>query len=358
MTQGFWRGRRIFLTGHTGFKGAWLALWLHSLGARVRGYSIDVPTTPSFFEAARVGETLEHRIGDVRELAAVEAAMKDFRPDFVFHLAAQSLVRHSYDHPVDTYATNVMGTIHVLQAVRGTPSVRGVVIVTSDKCYANRETLRGYVESDPMGGHDPYSNSKGCAELVTAAYRDSFFTFSDRTGATAAVASARAGNVIGGGDWSCDRLIPDVYRAAAQNQPVRIRNPKAIRPWQHVLEPLAGYLLLAKRLSEDGARFAEGWNFGPPQNDTRPVAEIMDKVVALWGAGLRWELDQGAHPHEATLLSLDCAKARSQLSWRPRLSLETALDWTVRWYKAFLAGGDMRRLSADQLSEYQSMEAA
>jgi CDP-glucose 4,6-dehydratase len=322
----FWRGKRVFLTGHTGFKGSWLALWLNSLGAEVLGYAKDVPTEPSLFEAARVREALQHRTGDVRDHAAMLNAMSEFRPDVVLHLAAQSLVRYSYEQPLETYATNVMGTAHVLEAVRQTPSARAVVIVTSDKCYENRETQRGYVETDAMGGHDPYSNSKGCAELVAAAYRASFFNGSDK----AAVASARAGNVIGGGDWSRDRLIPDVYRAAAARVSVRIRNPKAVRPWQHVLEPLGGYLLLAQRLFEEGARFAEGWNFGPPNIDARPVSEVMDRLTALWGMGLRWELDQGAHPHEAQLLSLDCDKARKRLGWQPHMRLETALEWTVQ----------------------------
>ena len=349
----FWRGRRVLLTGHTGFKGSWLALWLESLGGKVSGLSLDIPTSPSLFEAARVGESLRDGRGDVRDLQTVETVIDDVRPEIVFHLAAQSLVRQSYAQPVETYATNVLGTAHVLEAARRAPSVRAVVIVTSDKCYENRESGRAYAEADPIGGHDPYSSSKGCAELVTAAYRSSFFGEG-----RAAIASARAGNVIGGGDWSQDRLIPDIYRAAVARQRVRIRNPKAVRPWQHVLEPLAGYLMLAERLHDDGTRIAEAWNFGPDKGDSRPVAEIVERVVKLWGDGLRWEQDPGSHPHEAILLRLDSAKARKRLAWHPRLSLDEALSWTVDWYKAFLARQDMRRVSLEQIARYAELVAA
>lgn len=356
MTPRFWQGKRVLVTGHTGFKGSWLSLWLHRMGAQVQGYSLDVPTRPSLFEAARVAEAVRHQTADVRDAAALLETMRAFAPEVVFHLAAQSLVRPSYENPVETYATNVMGTVHVLEAVRSAPSARAVVIVTSDKCYENLELARGYAETDRMGGRDPYSNSKGCAELVTAAYRSSFFDPARQGAHRAGVASARAGNVIGGGDWSRDRLVPDVYRAVAANAPVRIRNPKAVRPWQHVLEPVAGYLLLAERLWE-GPQAAQGWNFGPPDEDARPVAEVMDRLRQLW-EGMRWELDRGAHPHEAMLLRLDCAKARRELGWKPRLRLDDALAWTVEWYKAFLNGGDMRRVSAEQIARYQQLEAA
>jgi CDP-glucose 4,6-dehydratase len=342
----FWRGKRVFLTGDTGFKGAWLALWLDSLGARVLGFSKDVPTSPSLFEAARVGERVQHEVGDVRDFRAVNDSIRRFVPDIVFHLAAQALVRYSYAEPLETYATNVMGTAHVLEALRDAPSVRAAVIVTSDKCYENLETGRAYVETDAMGGHDPYSSSKGAAELLAAAYRRSFFS-----GMTS-IATARAGNVIGGGDWSADRLLPDAYRAAEAKKAVLIRNPKAVRPWQHVLEPLSGYLVLAERLAEAGAPFAEGWNFGPPEGDARSVGEIMDRVASLWGAGFCWQQDQGSHPHEAQLLSLDCSKAIRTLGWKPRLKLETALEWTVSWYKDFLSGSDARTLSLDQIARY------
>ena len=349
----FWRGKRVLLTGHTGFKGSWLALWLDSLGAKVSGFSLDVPTSPSLFEAARVKESLRDGRGDVRDLRAVQAAVHDASPDIVFHLAAQSLVRQSYAQPVETYATNVMGTAHVLEAARSAPSIRALVVVTSDKCYDNRESGHAYVEADPMGGRDPYSSSKGCAELVTAAYRNSFFKE-----AKPGIASARAGNVIGGGDWSQDRLLPDIYRAAAAREPVCIRNPKAVRPWQHVLEPLAGYLLLAERLHTDGPRVAEAWNFGPDKTDSRPVAEVVERVVKLWGDGLRWEPDPGSHPHEALLLRLDSAKARKRLAWQPQLPLDEALAWTVDWYKAHLRREDMRGVTLAQIARYAELVAA
>jgi CDP-glucose 4,6-dehydratase len=351
----FWRGKKVFLTGHTGFKGGWLALWLNFLGARVFGYSLAPSTIPNLFETARVGAAIGHKIGDIRDLPQLQAALKESRPDVVLHLAAQSLVRQSYTEPVETYATNVLGTVHVLEAVRREPSARAVVIATSDKCYDNQERNEGYRESDPMGGRDPYSSSKGCAELVTAAYRASFFN-SPKYAQPLGVASVRAGNVIGGGDWSVDRLIPDVFRAAKANEPVRIRNPKAVRPWQHVLEPLAGYLLLAQRLYDDGKRFAEGWNFGPAEADARPVAEVLDRIVKQWGGGLRWEVDGGNHPHEATLLRLDSTKARAELGWRPRMALDRALEWTVDWYKASLRGEDMQAFTLSQIAHYMELE--
>lgn len=356
VNAGFWRDKRVFLTGHTGFKGGWLALWLHSLGARVFGYSLPPATNPSLFEVARVGSAIAHRAGDIRELDSLRRSLNEARPHVVLHLAAQSLVRQSYLDPVETYATNVMGTVNVLEAVRREPSIRAVLVVTSDKCYENREQEAGYRESDPMGGRDPYSSSKGCAELVTAAYRASFLQVSK--GRTVAVASARAGNVIGGGDWSTDRLIPDVYRAVEGKQPVRIRNPNAVRPWQHVLEPLAGYLQLVERLHESGSAYAEGWNFGPDDKDATPVAEVLDRMALQWGAGLRWEVDAGNHPHEAKLLRLDSTKARSKLGWKPRLSLDDALDWTVEWYKASLQGNDMQAFTQSQIERYMKLENA
>lgn len=353
----FWRGKRVFLTGHTGFKGGWLALWLKSLGAKVFGYALAPITNPSLFETAHIGATVGHRLGDIRDLTELQAAMRECRPDVVFHLAAQSLVRQSYAEPVETYATNVLGTVHVLEAIRRESSARTVVIATSDKCYENRERDEGYRESEPMGGRDPYSSSKGCAELVTAAYRASFFDPSRYAEHGVAVASVRAGNVIGGGDWSADRLVPDVYRAAAAKKPLRIRYPRAVRPWQHVLEPLSGYLLLAEKLWNSGEDFGKGWNFGPSDGDARTVAQVMDEIVKLWGSGLRWEPDREVHPHEAKLLRLDSAQARSQLGWRPRLSLAQALEWTVDWYKACMRGEDMHQYSVDQIAKYQRLEA-
>jgi len=343
----------VFLTGHTGFKGGWLALWLQSLGAEVTGYALEPPTNPSLFEVARVGEGMRSIIADIRDLPTLQSALREARPEMVFHLAAQPLVRYSYQNPVETYATNVMGTVHLLEAVRHTPSVRAVVNVTSDKCYENREWVWGYREHEPLGGYDPYSNSKGCAELVTAAYRNSFFNPQPSTlnpQPSTAIATARAGNVIGGGDWAADRLIPDLLRAFEAGQTVRIRNPHAIRPWQHVLEPLSGYLLLAEKLYTEGAAFAEGWNFGPDEADARPVAWIANRLVELWGEGARWEQDGGHHPHEAHYLKLDCAKAKARLGWAPRWSLEQSLQVTVDWHRSYRRGAKVRAMTLAQIS--------
>ncbi|NNJ11076.1 CDP-glucose 4,6-dehydratase [Chloroflexales bacterium ZM16-3] len=350
----FWMGRRVFLTGHTGFKGGWLALWLQHLGAEVTGYALAPGTEPSLFELARVSEGMHSLIGDVRDADGLAAALAESRAEVVFHLAAQPLVRYSYANPLETYATNVMGTANLLDAVRRTPGVRAVVIVTSDKCYANREQIWGYREDDPMGGHDPYSSSKGCAELVTAAFRDSYFPPGRYAEHGVALASARAGNVIGGGDWSADRLVPDILRAFGEGQPVQIRSPRAVRPWQHVIEPLGGYLHLAERLYTGGVAFAEGWNFGPQPEDARPVAWVLDYMVRAWGARASWAHDGGQHPHEAGLLTLDCTKAHSQLGWTPRLRLGEALDWTITWYREYLNGHDVRMITEQQIAHYMA----
>lgn len=343
----FWRGRRVLVTGHTGFKGSWLSLWLQSLGARLAGYALAPPTDPALFEVASVGKGMLSVIGDIRDLDAVTRALIDFQPEIVIHMAAQPLVRHSYGEPVETYATNVMGTVHVLEAVRRAGSVRCVVNVTTDKCYENREWDWGYRESEPMGGHDPYSSSKGCAELVTSAWRRSYFD-----GAGIALASARAGNVIGGGDWAADRLVPDILRAFERQEAAVIRNPGSIRPWQHVLEPLSGYLMLAERLWEEGAVFADGWNFGPVDADARPVHWIVDRMVTEWGEGASWRADDGKHPHEANYLKLDISKARNHLGWSPSWNLETALSKIVLWHRAWMQKRDMRALCLAQIGEY------
>ncbi|UUX96776.1 CDP-glucose 4,6-dehydratase [Aquabacterium sp. J223] len=345
----FWQGKRVFLTGHTGFKGSWLSLWLQSLGAELQGFALAPPTSPSLFEQARVAEGMTSHIGDIRDAEALTASMAAFRPDIVLHMAAQPLVRLSYQEPVTTYATNVMGTVHLLEAVRRAGSVRAVVNVTTDKCYDNREWVWGYREDEPMGGHDPYSNSKGCAELVSAAYRKSFLA-----PAGIALATARAGNVIGGGDWAADRLVPDVLRALEKRLPVQIRNPHAIRPWQHVLEPLSGYLVLAQRLFGQGQDAAEGWNFGPRDEDARPVQWIVEHLCDSWGDGATWTLQPGDHPHEATFLKLDISKARQRLQWAPRWSLETALKRITDWHQAWLDGQDVRSLCLNQITRYQS----
>lgn len=351
VTSQFWRGKRVLLTGHTGFKGGWLCLWLQHLGAEVTGYALEPPTQPNLFEAARVGEGMRSILGDVRDFDALWATVRECQPEIVFHLAAQPLVVPAYRQPLETYAINVLGTVHLLEAVRRTPGVRAVVNVTSDKCYENREWLWGYREDEPMGGHDPYSSSKGCAELVTAAYRRSFFApASDRP--SVALASARAGNVIGGGDWAEDRLVPDVVRSFLAGRAVTLRHPDAVRPWQHVLEPLSGYLMLAERSWKEGQAFAEGWNFGPSEEDARPVRWLVERLAALWGEGASWRMADASHPHEAHYLKLDRTKARVRLGWTPRWNLERTLEETVVWYRAHQAGAEMRGATLAQIERF------
>ena len=343
----FWRGKRVFLSGHTGFKGGWLSLWLQSLGAELQGFALAPPTRPNLFTEARVADGMTSTVGDVRNLESVQAALTAFRPDIVIHMAAQPLVRLSYADPVATYATNVMGTVHMLEAARHCASVRVVVNVTTDKCYENREWVWGYREDEPMGGHDPYSNSKGCSELVTSAYRRSFF---QKTGV--ATATARAGNVIGGGDWAADRLVPDILRAFDRRDPVVVRNPHSTRPWQHVLEPLSGYLSLIEQLWNNGQGFAEGWNFGPKEEDARPVQWIVERMVHAWGQGASWQLGHGDHPHEAHFLKLDISKAGHRLGWHPRWNLETALAKIIQWHQAWAGHEDMRGHCLEQIGQY------
>jgi CDP-glucose 4,6-dehydratase len=346
----FWAGKRVFVTGHTGFKGSWLSLWLTSLGAKVTGFALPPPPDkPSLWGLVEAKAGVASTLADIRDLGMLGRAMDAAQPEIVFHLAAQSLVRSSYDDPVGTYATNVLGTVHVLEAARRAEGLRALINVTSDKCYENLETGQAYRETDPMGGRDPYSNSKGCAELVAAAYRMSFFS-------GARIASARAGNVIGGGDWALDRIVPDTVRAAVAGKPVQIRNPRAVRPWQHVLEPLAGYLKLAERLAEQTRDFAEGWNFGPDEADAVPVETVVDTVTKLWGPPAGWKSDAGEHPHEAHFLRLDSSKARSRLGWRPRLKLPLALEWTVDWYRSQSQGGDALQLTRTQIEQYMELE--
>ncbi|OFZ86870.1 MAG: CDP-glucose 4,6-dehydratase [Betaproteobacteria bacterium RBG_16_64_18] len=353
--KSFWRGRRVLVTGHTGFKGGWLSLWLESLGAEVTGYALAPNTSPSLYEAANVARGLkESVIADIRDLVRLGDVIRRARPEIVIHMAAQPLVRASYADPIETYSVNVLGTATLLEAVRHAGGVRTVVNVTSDKCYENREWVWGYRESDPMGGFDPYSSSKGCAELVTAAMRSSFFHPESWSEHKVAVASARAGNVIGGGDWAEDRLVPDLVRAFTAGLPAPVRRPEAIRPWQHVLEPLSGYLVLAERLVDEGPAYADAWNFGPEDSDAREVGWLADHVSRLWGEGARCEGDRRAHPHEATFLKLDCSKARARLGWKPRWHLERALEETVGWYRAFYTGSDVRALSLAQIAAYST----
>ena len=355
MNPGFWQGKRVLLTGHTGFKGSWLSLWLQSMGAQVTGYALAPPTNPSLFEIAEVAQGMTSVIGDIRDLSKLQAVFAEHQPEIVIHMAAQPLVRYSYQNPVETYSTNVMGTVHLLEAVRNTSGVKVVVNITTDKCYENREWVWGYRENEPMGGFDPYSNSKGCAELVSAAYRSSFFNANNYAQHGVATATVRAGNVIGGGDWAQDRLIPDILAAFEQGRKVDIRNPHAIRPWQHVMEPLRGYLTLAEQLFEHGPSFGEGWNFGPNDEDAKPVGWIVEQMAALWGADAQWQIDSGEHPHEAHYLKLDISKARSRLNWLPALRLKDALALIIDWSKQREVGANMRQLTLVQLQAYQAL---
>jgi CDP-glucose 4,6-dehydratase len=355
MNPSFWAGKRVFLTGHTGFKGSWISLWLETLGAELTGFALSPPTMPSLFDEARVGEGMKSVIGDIRDFNVLQEAMQVAKPEIVIHMAAQPLVRYSYRNPVETYATNVMGTVHLLEAVRNTPGVKAVVNITTDKCYENREWVWGYRENEPMGGYDPYSNSKGCAELVSAAYRSSFFNAHDFDKHGVAVATVRAGNVIGGGDWAEDRLIPDILSGFQDRRMVSIRNPQAIRPWQHVMEPLRGYLTLAERLYESGPEFAEAWNFGPNDDDAKPVGWIVERMAESWGNDAQWQLDGGEHPHEAHYLKLDISKARSRLDWHPALRLEDALKLIIDWAKQRQAGADIKKLTLTQIHNYQRL---
>jgi len=343
----FWKSKKVFLTGHTGFKGSWLSLWLHSLGAEVQGYALAPETQPSLFIEADVGSKVASEIGDIRNLKQLQQSMTEFNPDILIHMAAQPLVRLSYKEPIETYETNVMGTVKVLEVARSCPNLKAIVSVTTDKCYENKEWVWGYREDEAMGGYDPYSSSKGCAELVTSAYRRSFIQ--DKG---VGLASARAGNVIGGGDWSGDRLIPDILKAFENKQPVTIRNPKSTRPWQHVLEPLSGYLVLVQKLYEQPNDYAEGWNFGPHEEDAKPVDWILNRMVKQWGKGVSWGLDKGNHPHEAGFLKLDISKAKSRLQWQPTWHLNQTLERIINWHQAWLNKEDIQAKCLQEINEY------
>lgn len=348
----FWKQRNVFITGHTGFKGSWLSVLLQMAGARATGYSLPPPTTPSLFDDAHVADGMTSVRGDVRDLDSVTSAMKEHRPEIVFHMAAQPLVRKSYADPVDTLSTNVMGTVNVLEAARSAGSVRAVVVVTSDKCYANREWVWRYREDDPLGGQDPYSASKACAELVASAWRDSFLA-----AAGIRLATVRAGNVIGGGDWAEDRLVPDTIRALARKQHVQIRNPGAVRPWQHVLEPLHGYMMVAESLCGDDKHAAGAWNFGPDESGTRTVSAVVSGITRRWGNGSGWEHDETDHPHENKFLTLDSSKSRFHLGWTPLLSMDQTLDWVVEWYRNRNTNGPSaaRAATEEQITRYQAL---
>ena len=344
--QEFWKGKRVFLTGHTGFKGSWLSLWLCSLGAEVRGYALNPPTSPSLFNEAKIDTIIDSQIADIRDQDTLHESMTGFNPDILIHMAAQPLVRYSYDAPIETYEVNVIGTAKVLEVARSCPNLRAIVNITTDKCYENDGRAEGYKENDPMGGYDPYSSSKGCAELVASSYRRSFLQDQG-----IGIASVRAGNVIGGGDWADDRLIPDILRSFEKNKPVVIRNPKATRPWQHVLEPLSGYLILAQNLYKDQKKYAEGWNFGPNEKDVQPVDWILDKMISKW-PNSSWELDNNSNPHEAGFLKLDISKAKSKLDWSPVWELSQTLEKIVSWHQAWLNKDDMQTVCLTEIEEY------
>jgi len=353
VSDGFWQGKKVLITGHTGFKGSWLSLWLHKLGAQLVGVSLDPPTNPSLYEQAQISKDMLSLRADIRDLEAIKTIFKEHKPEIVFHLAAQPLVRYSYREPVETYQTNVMGTLNILEGIRCVDSVRAAVMITTDKCYENREWEWGYRENEPMGGHDPYSSSKGCAELLIASYRDSYFPKEKFSDHKTAIASVRAGNVIGGGDWAEDRLIPDIIRAVKSASSVHIRNPNSIRPWQHVLEPLDGYIELAEKLFDaSGSLYAEGWNFGPKEEDAQAVQWIVEKMTAQWGDGANWVVDDGDHPHEANYLKLDCSKAHAKLNWWPKWSLEKALGKIIEWHKAEQGDADMAAVTMQQIESY------
>lgn len=353
----FWKGKKVFITGHTGFKGSWLCLWLHSLGAEITGYSLNPPTVPSLFSLCNLQNLTHTMIGDIRNREALNRAMLQADPDIIIHMAAQPLVRASYQNPIETYETNVLGTLHVFEAVRTVLNNRnkkiGIINVTSDKCYENKEWVWGYRETEAMGGHDPYSNSKACSELITSSFRNSFFNPLTYDKHGVALASARAGNVIGGGDWAQDRLVPDCIRSLLKGEKIQIRNPRSIRPWQHVLEPLGGYLLLAQKLMIDGVSYAEGWNFGPNEGDEKPVQWIVESLCKKWGGSAEYTVEQEPQWHEAHFLKLDCAKAKSKLGWKPKWNLDHALDKIIEWTISYKDGQDMKKVCLKQIKEYE-----
>ncbi len=351
MDKGFWDGRRVFITGHTGFKGTWLTLWLQKLGAKLFGYALAPPTVPNMYTL--VNCPVESSVqGDVRDLDALTSALSDCKPEIVIHLAAQPLVRESYNDPVGTYATNVMGVVNLFEAIRKVGGVKAVLNVTSDKCYENREWVWGYRENEPMGGWDPYSSSKGCSELVTSAYRRSYFDAASYDDHGCAIATARAGNVVGGGDWAIDRLVPDALSSLSENRQFQIRSPSAIRPWQHVLEPLCGYMILVEKLYIDGQKYSGAWNFGPNLFEARSVEWVASKICELWGVDGEWVLDNGPQLHEANYLKLDSSKSNQELGWCPKWSTEQALSRVVSWHKAWLSKDDMYKYSLSEIDFY------
>jgi len=355
MNSQFWKGKTVLLTGHTGFKGSWLSLWLQKSGVKLIGFSKDIPTKPSLFELASVKDGMTSITGNVCNYNQIEKVIQDYKPEIVIHMAAQAILRQSYKDPIETYSTNVMGAVNVLEAIRKNGKVKVILNVTSDKCYEPENASNGFSENDRLGGFDPYSNSKACAELVTSSFRNSFFNPSEYTKHGVALASVRAGNVIGGGDWGTDRLIPDIIRGILNNETIEIRNPEAIRPWQHVLDPLNGYLILIERLWSSGSEFSEGWNFGPEKNDEKPVRWVIEKLTEQWKHDIQWKTSNEKNPHEEQFLRLDCSKARSRLGWKPKLHLEQGLLWTISWYKQYEEKKDLREFTEEQIAKFQDM---
>jgi CDP-glucose 4,6-dehydratase len=352
MNESFWKNKKILITGHTGFKGSWLTIWLKKLGADITGFSKSVPTNPSLFETANIGKNIKSVVGDIQNYEFLKETISECEPEIIFHMAAQSLVIKSYSNPIETFSTNIMGTVNLLYAVKETKKAKVVINITSDKCYENNESLEGYREDDPMGGYDPYSSSKGCAELITKSFRKSFFS-SDHEN-NIGLASVRAGNVIGGGDWAENRLIPDIISAIKNKENVKIRNPNAIRPWQHVLDPLNGYISLAEKVWDDQTKYSEGWNFGPEKNETKPVSWVIEKFNELWKNKINWVVGDN-ELHEANNLILNCQKAKSRLGWNSKINTETALEWTIEWYTKYFEGKNMMKVTEEQILEFQKL---
>jgi len=356
MTPVFWKNKKVLITGHTGFKGSWLSLWLQNHGAIVTGVSLPPSTNPNMFEKANIEKNITSIIQNICDGEEIKYIFKQYQPEIVFHMAAQPLVRYSYIAPVETYETNVMGTLHILEGIKSIKSVKAAIMITTDKCYENKEWEWGYRENDPMGGHDPYSSSKGAAELLISSYRDSYFPVEQFNKHQTAISSVRAGNVIGGGDWSEDRLIPDIIRSFQNGVPVTIRNPHAIRPWQHVLEPLSGYMQLAEKMYCNGGEYSQAWNFGPNDEDEESVQWIVKMMAELWGRGAKWIIDDGNHPHEANYLKLDCARAHSKLLWKPKWNLKRSLNEVIGWHQVEQKGGDLWAKSIEQINEYEEVK--
>lgn len=354
MNPDFWKQKKVLITGHTGFKGSWMSIWLQELGAIVTGYSNSIPTEPSLFKIANVDEGMQSVIADVRDLDKLKETISNFEPEIVLHLAAQSLVQDSYSKPLETFSTNVMGTVNLFEAVKTCQSVKVVINVTSDKCYEEKEINRGFKETDPLGGYDPYSSSKGCSELVTTAYRNSFFNKKKKSGIV--LASVRAGNVIGGGDWAKDRLIPDIMKGILKNEAIKIRNPNFIRHWQHVLDPLNGYMILAEKLWDEGEKFAESWNFGPIEDNAKPVSWILEKFNEYWEKGIEWKIDNNEYNHENKFLKLDSSKSNTKLGWNSKIKLEMAIELIVEWYTKFKNGENMKEVSKEQIRYFGNIK--